>query len=232
MELEIHPIQTGILLVLLFKPKAKYSELNTTGMSTDHFNFHVKRLLKLKLINKTKNGKYTLTKKGKEFANRFDTESVVLEKQAKIGVLVIGIKKVKGKTYFLMQKRLKQPYFGYLGFVSGKVRWGETIIQAAKRELKEETNVDGNLSLVGIMHSLIYSKNHNELLEDKFFYVVKATQVKGKLTEEIEGAELNWVEKSIASNNSKVFYDFKEIMTIVNANKLRYYEYTFIVSGF
>ena len=131
-----------------------------------------------------------------------------------------------------MQKRLKQPYFGFLGFVSGKVRWGETVVEAAERELKEETNLEGKFKLIGIMHSLIYSKEDNSLLEDKFFYVVKTTQTKGKLMEEFKGGKTSWVAKSLASKKPNVFYDYKEIMKIVISKKMKYYEYSFKVSGF
>lgn len=124
MEQEIHPIQANILLFLLFKPKARFKDLNTTGISTDHFNFHVRRLVELGLIEKTKGRYYKLTLKGKEFANRFDTESQFLERQAKIGVLVCCVGKSENDVKYLIQQRLKALYYGFYGFITGKVKWG------------------------------------------------------------------------------------------------------------
>lgn len=47
----------------------------------------------------------------------------------------------KGKKQYLVQTRLKDPFFGYHGYVTGKIRWGEKILEAAKRELLEETGM-------------------------------------------------------------------------------------------
>ena len=36
---ELHEYQFSILRTLLFKPGARFSELNKVGISSDHFNF-------------------------------------------------------------------------------------------------------------------------------------------------------------------------------------------------
>lgn len=192
MEQEIHPIQSDILLVLLFKPKARFVELNTTKMPSDHFNFHIKRLVKLDLIEKTKGGYYKLTPKGKEFANRFDTESQFLERQAKIGVLVCCVGKSENDVKYLIQQRLKEPYYGFYGFITGKVKWGEEVEETAKRELKEEAGLAGEFRLVGIKHKMDYS-SRKDLLEDKFFFVFRVTNTKGKLINNFEGGKNLWL---------------------------------------
>jgi predicted MarR family transcription regulator len=89
---DLHPTQASILRELLFKKEARFSDLNITKMTNDHFTFHIRKLIKLELISKTKSSKYELTIKGKEFANRFDTDTATVEKQAKIGVLIIMTK--------------------------------------------------------------------------------------------------------------------------------------------
>jgi len=77
MNLELHPIQTKILNALLFKEKARFKELNTTNLTTDHFTFHVNKLIKDGLISKNPEGDYVLTTKGKEFANRLEAASLL-----------------------------------------------------------------------------------------------------------------------------------------------------------
>ncbi|MEI7604036.1 MAG: hypothetical protein WCJ19_03385 [bacterium] len=110
---EIHPAQANILSALLFVPSARYTDLNITKLDSDHFNFHIKRLVELNLVENLNDGKYSLTAKGKEFANRFDTDNKFIERQAKIACGIIYIKKENGVTKYLLQKRLKQPYYGY-----------------------------------------------------------------------------------------------------------------------
>ena len=55
----MHPIQTKILRVLLFTPAARFSELNRAGISSDHFNFHVKRLCESGYVVKGEGGDYS-----------------------------------------------------------------------------------------------------------------------------------------------------------------------------
>jgi len=222
-ELEVHPIQANILLVLLFKPNSRFKELNTTNVSSDHFNFHVRRLEQLDLIEKTDKGFYKLTPKGKEFANRFDTDSVILEKQAKVSALVSCTKKIKGKRYFLMQKRLKEPYFGFLGKITGKVRWGETIYDAAERELKEETGLSGKPKLAGVEHKTDIDKQ-GKLLEDKFFFVFKVENPKGNLKKIINGGENIWMTREEVLKSGNKFKDLVDIFNIVSSKQLKYVE--------
>jgi len=231
MELEVHPIQADILLVLLFKPVARFVDLNTTGMSTDHFTFHVKRLVKLGLICKDKKNNYLLTPRGKEFANRFDTDSVIVERQAKLGVVVICVKEVRDTLHMLVQKRLKQPYFGYYGFVTGKIRWGEELLVAASRELKEETGLSGDLELVGIEHKIDYSKDER-LLEDKFFYIFRAEDTKGKLIKEFVGGENKWLSEKDIRKLPNLFDDMWELIGVIKGKKLVFFEKKFKVKSY
>jgi len=75
MEIKIHDYQILILRELLFKPGVRFSDLNKTDVTSDHFTFHVNHLIKEGLIRK-ENGKYFLTTEGKEFANRMDIDSL------------------------------------------------------------------------------------------------------------------------------------------------------------
>lgn len=230
-ELKIHPIQIRILLILLFRPKARFSELNATKMPTDHFAFHLKRLLSVDLVEKTGRSAYQLTVKGKEFANRFDTENVVLERQAKIGILIGAVRHKDGKKQYLVQQRLKQPYYGFSGFVTGKVQWGETVLETAARELKEETGLTGKLTLVGIEHKIDYSKE-NQLLEDKYFFVVRANNPKGKIKKVFKGGKNQWLTKNEFLKLPKLFGDVRTIIKMLDQNKLVFKEKRYTVQSY
>lgn len=210
-ELEIHQVQAQILKVLLFKPEARFAELNVTKLTTDHFTFHLKQLVENGIVEKTKKGTYRLTAKGKEFANRFDTEKAALERQAKLAVLIVAIKVSEKIIKYLTQQRLKQPFYGYRGFVTGKIRWGETVLETAVRELKEEANLTGKLEFVGIEHKMDYSEN-SEILEDKYFYIVKAANTKGKLIENFEGGKNSWLSEKEILASGNIFEDVPKIL--------------------
>lgn len=223
MKAEIHPIQARILRTMLFREKSRFADLNVLKLPTDHFNFHLKQLSALKLIVKLPNGQYSLTAKGKEFANRLDTDKIILEKQAKVGVVVCGVRQSGEKEQYLVQQRLKQPYYGFYGFVTGKIRWGEMVIETAQRELFEETHLKGKLSLVGIEHKMDYPVK-GEILEDKFFFIFRAENLKGKLTENFEGGKNIWLTKKEFLKLPEVFGDDLKIMELVNKKKLVFFE--------
>ncbi len=87
-EAKIHDAQTKILRELLFLPEVNFAALQkTTGMESDHAKFHIKRLVELGYIEKHRT-KYRLSIKGKEYANKLDTEAGVIERQPKVAVML------------------------------------------------------------------------------------------------------------------------------------------------
>lgn len=231
-DLQVHEAQAFVLRELLFKREARFSELNILKLSTDHFTFHIKSLVDAGLIEKTEKG-YQLTTVGKEFANRFDTDpkNVSIEKQAKIGVLLCGVKKEAKTVQYLIQQRLKEPYFGYFGFATGKLRKGETLFEGSEREFLEETGLSGKFTLLGIKHKMDYSKE-KELLEDKFFFVFRVDETKGKLLKTFEGGKNIWmVEKEINKLPNR-FDGVAEAIEMVNKKALSFSESKYIVTGF
>lgn len=227
---EIHPVQGKILKVLLFQPFAKFSELNPDKIPSDHFNFHLQALIEASLLEK-KDSQYFLTPRGKEFANRFDTEKIIIEKQAKLTLGVMPMKKNEGKKYYLIHQRLKQPYFGYYGSVNGKIRWGEKVFEAAKRELFEETGLTAlKMSLVGVYHKSDYSINH-ELLEDKYFFQVRVEKFTGKLRDNAEGKNF-WLTVEQLSKLDNLFPDLIPALKTYDQSNIKFTEKDFLAEGF
>lgn len=56
---------------------------------------------------------------------------------------------IEEDSMILFARRKKEPFKGHLGFPGGFVNLGETIEEAAKREVKEETSLD--IELIGIL---------------------------------------------------------------------------------
>lgn len=187
----MHPAQVAILHALLFRPSAGFAELQkASALSSDHFNFHLKKMIEQKLINKNNDGHYTLTIPGKEYANRFDTDARVVERQPKVAVL-LAIENKEGE--WLCQQRLKQPFYGFWGRPTGKIRYGETILEGAARELMEETSLTATLEFKGIYHKLDYTTDEGKLLEDKIFFIIHGTEPQGTLAKEFEGGRNEWL---------------------------------------
>ncbi len=229
---EVHPIQGKILKVLLFQTTARFSDLNPDKIPTDHFSFHLKSLLESELLKKLPGGQYGLTAKGKEFANRFDTEKIIIERQAKLSVAVVPVKKVGKKKYYLIHQRLKQPYFGYYGVVNGKIRWGEKVFETGARELLEETGLKASkMTLVGIFHKSDFSIN-GDLLEDKYFFRIRVDKFSGKLRANVPEGKNFWFTKDKLLKLSHLFPDLEEFIDHYDQNDLLFDERSYVAQGY
>lgn len=228
---DIHPIQSQILCELLFVTEAGFAKLNINKLGSDLFSFHLRQLVDWKLIEKNDGGKYCLTTKGKEYANRFDTKNKEVERQPKLAVLLVAVRESGGSREYLIQRRLKQPYYGFWGFVSGKVRWGETVEEAAARELKEETGLGGKVALTGLKHKMDYDQN-GQLLEDKYFLVFRADKLEGELIEKFEGGENYWKRKGEILGLKNLFDGVNESMEMIDQKYIELSENKYRVNGY
>lgn len=220
MELKIHDFQISILRELLFKPEARFRDIKKVDITNDHFTFHLKHLVKEGLITKV-NGRYSLTDEGKEFANRMDTDALKLERQAKVAVALHAVRKRNGVTEYLIHRRLKEPFYGWYGPQSGKIRWGETPLTCAKREFLEETGLTGDFTPKGIVHYHHFHKD-GRLLEDKYFWIFKIEDTKGKFKEKVPEGENIWMTEKEIRKLKNIFATFGEIVEVINNKKLVY----------
>lgn len=215
-EASAHEAQMKILRHLLLSPSAGFAELQKqTGLSSDHANFHIKKLVDEGYMTKDADEKYILTRLGKEYANRMDTDDNVIEKQPKISVALI-VEDDQGRL--LAQQRLKQPYYGFWGRPTGKIRWGERMLEAAARELMEETGLTADLSVAGFYHKMDYDKDSHELLEDKIFVLVYGTNPAGELIVDGEGHHNEWLSDEALYEQDKFFKSVPEITAIAKTH--------------
>ncbi len=211
-EPDAHAVQMKVLRYLLMSPHATFAELRKDAdMQSDQFTFHLKKLVKVGYILH-EGDLYKLTRVGKEYANRMDTEENVIEKQPKLSVVLV-IENNKGEN--LEQERRKHPYYGYWGHPTGKVRWGETLLEAGARELMEETGITADLRVVGFYHKLDYDKSTNELLEDKYFCIIHGTSPRGELIVDAEGHHNEWMSLEEFNGKDKKFGSAAETAKLV-----------------
>lgn len=218
-----HPVQVHVLHSLLFADRARFSSLNPGGVSNDHFTFHLRQLQRMGLVEKDVESQYRLTQRGKEFANRIAPEQSALTRQAKIGVSVVAIRKQGRQRQYLVQQRLKHPYFGFYGFITDPIRWGETVVKAAERELLREAGLRGMFRVAGVEHRLDYLSD-GKLQEDKFFYVVAAEQVVGDLRQPKTGGRNQWLTAAEILKLPKQFHGLAETLKAVNGSGVTFTE--------
>ena len=214
-----HVAQTVILRHLLFCTEAGFAEIQKkTELTSDHFNFHIKRLIDQGYVQK-REGHYNLTRRGKEYANRMDTNECEIEKQPKVSIVITLERQGEGnRREFLFQQRKKNPFYDFWGRASGKMRWGETVIEAARRELKEETGLDATFEYKLLYHKRDYDKA-GELLEDKIFLCVHSNEYTGDLIEEFEGGINRWMTMEELLVQPKRFVGIDDIQELIDSNQ-------------
>ena len=208
-EAKIHEAQTKILRELLFVPHTNFAALSkATGLDSDHAKFHIKRLVELGYVKKVDSG-YALSIKGKEYANKLDTCRNTIERQPKSTTIMILQNPETGK--FVIQQRLKNPYYGFMTFYSGKISWGESIYETAVRETLEETGLvtkAKDWDWRGIYHEHTKHASTGEIIEDKIFYVMYTDKFSGELIEQYEGGNNFWMTLDEVRASDKYFKSF------------------------
>lgn len=220
LEVKIHDAQTTILRELLFHPSAGFAELQkSTDLTSDHFNFHIARLVELGLVEKVRRGHYSLSSRGKEYANRLDTDDNTIERQPKTAVILAIEREGKNGKEYLFQERLKNPYFGFWGLPSGKIRWGESVLDTAARECLEETGFVADFRVAGVYHERVTLEETGEMMEDKIFFVCSGTNPKGTLLVDFEGGHNEWMTFDEAFKKEKKFDSFKAEIDILDSEE-------------
>ena len=88
--------------------------------------------------------------------------------------------------------------------------------------MEEEAGLKAKLDLAGIEHKIDYSKE-GKLLEDKFFYIVKATSLTGQLLESFEGGRNAWLTQKEIKNLPDLFDDVLKIIKVVDKGKFIFF---------
>jgi 8-oxo-dGTP pyrophosphatase MutT (NUDIX family)/predicted transcriptional regulator len=133
----MHHIQRDILRSLLSAPQVRFKDLKPQGLESNIFMYHLKALIKDGLVEKTEGG-YCLTSEGKHFVDRANLASLKIRIQPKT-ITILTVQNKKGD--FIILERLHQPFINHKGFPSGKIHYGESLSEAANRELFEKTGI-------------------------------------------------------------------------------------------
>lgn len=213
----MHEIQKEILKKLANTKKARYSELKRKDLEGNIFSYHLKTLIKENyILSKDKN--YILSAKGKHLADRVSSINFNERIQPKIVTMVI----LKNNNKYLLYKRKKQPFFGYIGFPYGKIHLDERISDAALRELNEKTGLKAKLKYRGHVHLTVHDEA--DLVSSMICYIFTGNQVSGELLKEFPSGECYWgnledveknklqpgamkIQKLLEQNTTDVFFE-------------------------
>lgn len=125
-----HHIQRQILNSFQHKDICTYSELLVDGMSGNSFIYHLKALIRQKLIVKTGIHSYELSTLGRLVLDNISFETSRFRLRPTTGVLVLA--KTPDDQYMLYRSK-RQPLIGKSGLVFGKSRVGQNFTEMLDR---------------------------------------------------------------------------------------------------
>lgn len=176
-----------------------------------------------------------MSDQGKDYVNALDDGLTEVEKQQKISVRIWGVRQnpQTGAVEHLLSRRLRQPYLGKVGRIGGKVRFGETLQQAAERELFEETGLIANsYVLERVYHKLRYRED-DVFVQDTLFFIFFVTDFVGELIAQTDSEENFWFPvKDYETAKLDVFDDFEINDRLEPLTPLRFSESSELVTGY
>lgn len=181
-----HYLQKRIIADLVECQTARYAELKPSHIEGNVFTYHLRSLIKQKLIVKNSDGTYSLTNEGKLYGINSSLKAKELLQQAH-SVIFLSI---HDKNRWLLRKRLVQPMFGKIGFMHGEPRPGETIEQAGERILQYRTGLSGNMQVKG--SGYICLQENGVLVAYSGFTLLKVSQLSGELIANDAHGENTW----------------------------------------
>lgn len=182
-----HPMQRGILLKLIHTPAASFSELLGDERDSNKFAYHLGKLDALGLIVKSE-GRYSLSDEGKRLSSFIEGDTGKKAAFPTFAHVII----VKDGDKILVQRRLKEPFYGYWGLISGKINFGWNVEECALRDITEETGLVAEKSeLIGMNQAKTYEDG--KMMHHHIMFYVRLSGLTGKLNEKTHKGENTWM---------------------------------------
>jgi len=179
--------QRRIIAQLILNEKMTFNQLWGKRGDSNKLAYHVNRLVENGILTKTPSG-YSLSAKGKALSALLDGDGNSAPQPVMAYVVIIH---KAGKM--LCQERLKEPFRGYVSFISGNVKFGSSIIECAIAGVKKQAGLD-------LIHPMI--KGTEEIVtfegdEPLYHHIISVVTggCEGELNTEIPGKRNRWVTK-------------------------------------
>ncbi len=189
-----------IFRTLMHFPGSSFTDLWDKQLPSNKFTYYLKKMEEEKLIEKRK-GKYFLTLKGKKASTTISGETGKNKKRPYFALLLV----IRKNGKYVLYKRMKEPYYGVSGFPGAKVELGEEILESAKRELLEETGLEGEPSVLTVQN--VITENNGEVFGHMIQIAVLFDEPRGELIKSSREGTYNWATKEEILKAKNLFPD-------------------------
>lgn len=186
-----HYIQRAIIYQLAFTHAARFSELKPDHIENKLFTYHLKKVMSADYVEKSEDGQYSLTHKGRRLSTGANDkqDQLVVERAHSVLFLVIR-RKPDGK--WLFYTRGTYPMLGYSGFIHCNPRVDVEAPIAAAEECQAKTGLIGNFTALGSGYFRIYDQGNLESFTH--FTLLYCDDIEGELLPHDDKAEYFWVD--------------------------------------
>lgn len=186
-----NPLQRELFAKLMLKSSLGFNELWNKKERSNKIAYHLKHLCKIGLVSKTDN-KYSLSEQGRALSAHIGSDGTITRMPTVAYLLII-----KNGKKFLCQRRRKEPFRGYLSFVSGSVDFGTSSMEYAKKDAERQTGLTiKSIQPKGIEEVITYDGGQKAYHHVLIAYDASA---RGKLKQTI-GKENVWLTKKQIKN--------------------------------
>ena len=208
----MHWIQNYVLQQLILSPDRRYADLKPANVEGNLFMYHLRQLMKEKLVQKRADGRYELTSTGQEYADRLSLQTFKPRLQPRIVTLIVG---QNPQGQWLLYRRKRQPLIGQVGFPYGKLHQGESVQQAAERELQEKTGLTGRLEHRG--DGYITITEGDSIVSQVMFHLFYSEHLSGVPTADSKIGEAFWGDPAETPSN-KLIKSVPDLIKLLQQN--------------
>ncbi|MEX0934412.1 MAG: NUDIX domain-containing protein, partial [Candidatus Saccharimonadales bacterium] len=214
----MHPIKKEILRSLILNPQLRFARLKPDDIESNHFIYYLKQLIDEGLVKKS-GSYYSLSPSGKQHAERISLKDLTVRLQPKIVTAPV----VFDGDEVLLYRWAREPGYGQFSLVHGKLHFGEGILAAANRELKEKTNLEATLEHVGSVY--IREFDGEDCAKHLFSHVFKGSGAVGDMKPTKVGEPV-WVKRSEVESLDTL-PGTKEILDLIDREEFFFEELDF-----
>jgi ADP-ribose pyrophosphatase YjhB (NUDIX family) len=138
-------IRQYILVELTRQSTRRYSQLRPDGVEGNLFAYHLERLMKEGLVERSDRA-YRLSVKGRQYAGTLSLDTGRTRQQPKILTAVVARNE---QDEYLLVRWHREPNTDLISFPHGMVHFGRTIGEMAAVELAEKAGLEADLRYMG-----------------------------------------------------------------------------------
>lgn len=203
-------IQQHILLELTKNGAVRYSDLKPADVEGNLFMYHLKGLLRQKIVEKREDG-YHLTASGlREVA----TLSLKTGKSRQQPQILNAIVAVNERQEWLFVRWKRQPNKGLISLPHGMMHYGKGINEMAHQELAEKAGLQADLAYQGDVYARV--ERDGEVERHMLVHVFKAQNIQSGKEQLLrpELAESFWAPLSAVKHEESIpgFYEIAQIV--------------------